>query len=47
MINNIIILFMNYLVFYEIDSENIDVSQIVIDQCTINGIAYIPKGETA
>jgi len=37
---------MNYLVFYGVDSKNIDVSQIVIDQCTTNGIAYIPKGET-
>ena len=37
---------MNYLVFYGIASNNIDVSQIVIDQCTTNGIAYIPKGET-
>ena len=29
------------------DSSNIDVSQIVINQCTIDGITYIPKGETA
>jgi hypothetical protein len=38
---------MNFLVFYGVDSQKIDVSQIVIDQCTTNGIAYVPKGETA
>jgi hypothetical protein len=36
---------MNYLVAYGVDFNFIDVTQIVIDKCIQNGIAYIPKGE--
>jgi hypothetical protein len=36
---------MNYLVYYGVDFDYIDVTQIVIDNCINNGIAYIPKGE--
>ena len=36
---------MNYLVYYGVDLDYIDVSQIIIDNCICNGIAYIPNGE--
>ena len=36
---------MNYLVAYGVDFNYIDVTQIVIDNCIQNNIAYIPKGE--
>ncbi len=32
---------MNYLVAYGVDFDYIDVTQIVIDNCINNGIAYI------
>jgi hypothetical protein len=36
---------MNFLVAYGVDFDYIDVTQIVIDSCINNDIAYIPKGD--